>query len=331
MKLARDLRELPRAVWIVFAVTLVNRAGSMALMFLSLYVTIDLRASPGQASLLVGSYGAGAILAGPLAAVAMRTVRPTTVMAVALGVSGALLLVFPIVRGALGLVTLTCIWGATAEACRPASFTWIAEEVGAQHQKLAFAAARLGVNVGMSVGSALGGLLAERSFALVFVVDGATSLGLATSTYGLLWSGNAVAIILLELPLTSTLGGWSPARALATGALLLALGFGSFAAVQGVIGASFAVFVWTLGEMIFAPAAVAYAARAAPAGRRGLYMGIYNSVWTAALMLGPALGVVSLEHLGPARHWVSTALVGALAAALFGGAGRSPSRPMKAV
>jgi predicted MFS family arabinose efflux permease len=45
-----------------------------------------------------------------------------------------------------------------------------------EHRKAAYAVSRLGINLGMSVGPALGGFIAERSFRAIFWVDGATSL-----------------------------------------------------------------------------------------------------------------------------------------------------------
>ena len=41
LKYWKDLRHLPRPVWVVCGSTLVNRAGSMVLTFLVLYLTRD--------------------------------------------------------------------------------------------------------------------------------------------------------------------------------------------------------------------------------------------------------------------------------------------------
>ena len=62
MKAWRDLRELPRGVWVLFATTLVNRAGTMALPFLVLYLTRDLKFTTAQAGIVLGSYGAAAFV-----------------------------------------------------------------------------------------------------------------------------------------------------------------------------------------------------------------------------------------------------------------------------
>ena len=53
----RGLRGLPADVWIVFATTLVNRAGMMALPFLILYLTRYLGISASLAGLALTTYG----------------------------------------------------------------------------------------------------------------------------------------------------------------------------------------------------------------------------------------------------------------------------------
>jgi predicted MFS family arabinose efflux permease len=60
MKAWRDLRELPRGVWVLLATTLVNRAGTMVLPFLILYLTRELHFTDGRAGLVMGLFGAGA-------------------------------------------------------------------------------------------------------------------------------------------------------------------------------------------------------------------------------------------------------------------------------
>ena len=62
LKYWKDLRFLPRPVWLVAASQLVNRAGSMVLSFLVLYLTRDRGFSAEQAGFIIFLYGAGAIV-----------------------------------------------------------------------------------------------------------------------------------------------------------------------------------------------------------------------------------------------------------------------------
>lgn len=62
-----ELRRLPRRLWVLAAATLINRMGTMALPFLSLYVTRGMGLPPATAGQLWALYGATALCAGPLA------------------------------------------------------------------------------------------------------------------------------------------------------------------------------------------------------------------------------------------------------------------------
>src|SRR5260370_4348804 len=63
----RGLRGLPRQVWVLSLATLVNKAGSMVLAFLVLYLTRQLRFSDGAAANVLLLYGAAALVAAPVA------------------------------------------------------------------------------------------------------------------------------------------------------------------------------------------------------------------------------------------------------------------------
>jgi MFS family permease len=91
-------------------------------------------------------------------------------------VSGALLLLFPLARSLPQVVVLTLALSIVAESFRPANLTIFGDLVPPEHRKTAFAVNRLAINLGMSVGPAVGGFLATVSFRLLFLVNGLTSL-----------------------------------------------------------------------------------------------------------------------------------------------------------
>jgi MFS family permease len=63
-----------------------------------------------------------------------------------------------------------------SEAFRPASLAITAELTNDENRKSAFVLVRLAINLGMSVGPAVGGILVTISYPSIFFVDGATSL-----------------------------------------------------------------------------------------------------------------------------------------------------------
>jgi predicted MFS family arabinose efflux permease len=71
---------------------------------------------------------------------------------------------------------MTFAFAVLNESVRPASLSMVSDLVGPAQRKSAFALSRLAANLGMSVGPAIGGILAVYSFRWLFLVDGTTSL-----------------------------------------------------------------------------------------------------------------------------------------------------------
>jgi predicted MFS family arabinose efflux permease len=172
----RGLVGLPQAVWVIFGVTLVNRMGTMVLPFFVIYLTRQIGLTAEQAGLGLVCYGAGAVLTAPLAGRLCDRWKARHVMAAALLLSGATLFVFPFAKGFQSILSITLVWAIVSEAFRPASLAIISEAVQPAQRKAGFALSRLAINLGMSIGPAVGGFLAIYSFTALFIVDGATSL-----------------------------------------------------------------------------------------------------------------------------------------------------------
>ncbi|HST07747.1 MAG TPA: MFS transporter, partial [Gemmatimonadaceae bacterium] len=90
--------------------------------------------------------------------------------------SGTVVLLFPLARTRTAVYAVTLIWSACAELFRPASLAAITHAVSPEQRKPAYALNRLAINLGMSIGPALGGFLAAVSFHAMFVVDAFTTL-----------------------------------------------------------------------------------------------------------------------------------------------------------
>lgn len=426
----RDLKGLPRGVWVLFFATLVNRAGTMALPFLVLYLT-RLGYPASRAGLMLTVYGVSALVTAPLAGRLADRFGSLVVMEASLVSSGLVLFAFPFARGSWVAVAVALL-AVTTESFRPANLSSISELVAPARRKAAFALHRLAVNVGMSIGPALGGLLATVSFPTLFRVDGATSvaaaalltlffrragkrddetagvsgattagadaattdgaagttngiaaagtddagavgpggtvsgatvgresflrrqfgafadprlayfliallplllilfqnesvmalflvrdLGMTEAGYGLMFTINTVLIILLEVPLNSATGHWSHRRALSLGALLFAVGFGSYGLATSAWGVAACVVVWSFGEMIMFPASSAYVAEIAPERKRGEYMGLYTMSFSLAFAVGPWIGTAVYERHGARVVWAGALVCGLLSTALL--------------
>jgi predicted MFS family arabinose efflux permease len=172
----RGLGVMPREVWVLATATIVNKAGSMVLAFLVLYLTRSLGFSVGVAGTVLLLYGAGALVAAPISGFFSDRWGPIRIMRGSLLLSGVLLLVFPLAKSLGHVVVLTLALSLTTEAFRPANLTIFGDLVPPKDRKTAFAVNRLAINLGMSVGPAVGGFLATISFRALFLVNGLTSL-----------------------------------------------------------------------------------------------------------------------------------------------------------
>jgi MFS family permease len=176
MNIWKSLRGLPRDIWVLSLASLINRAGTMVLPFLVLYLTRELDFTATRAGLALGVYGIGSIIISPLAGRLSDVTGPLPIMRASLIGTGILLLAFPLVHSYSGVLAITFAWALVSECFRPATLALVASIVTPEQRKPAYALVRLAINLGMSVGPAAAGFLAAKSFRWIFVVDGATTI-----------------------------------------------------------------------------------------------------------------------------------------------------------
>lgn len=173
-RLRDQVRAMPRQAWILFSAAFVNRLGTFVFPFLTLYLT-DRGQPPTVAGVAVAMYALGAVparLAGGL--VADRLGRRTTI---ALSMAGAATCTLLLWRSDSLAAIYACVLGVglLGDMAQPASKALIADLVDADHRVTAFSLWRIATNAGWAGGLAIGGLLAQRSFDLMFLGDAATS------------------------------------------------------------------------------------------------------------------------------------------------------------
>jgi MFS family permease len=188
--------------WTLFAGTFINRFGAFVLPFLVLYLTRR-GMSEVQAGLALSLYGVGSVTAAFIGGYLADHVGRRTTIVISMWSSAVAMLALSRAESLPVLFALTFVAGLATELYRPASAALIADLTPPGQRVTAFAMYRLAINAGWALGPAVAGLLAERSFTLLFVIDAFTS-----AAFG------AIAFFALPQGLRSSGGGVPRVRAL---------------------------------------------------------------------------------------------------------------------
>ncbi len=182
-RLLRTYREayagLPREVWLLAAATLVNRSGAMVMPFLAIYLTEQRGYEPAQAGRLLALYGVGSILGIWLGGRLTDRLGFLRVQVASLIGTALAFLVLGAVRSGVALGATTLALSIAAEAFRPANSAAVAAFSPPGLRTRAFALYRLALNLGFTIGPAVGGFLARVDYAWLFRADALTCFAAA--------------------------------------------------------------------------------------------------------------------------------------------------------
>ena len=169
------MRELPPWVRWLLVGRFVNALGSMAWVFIPLYLVSDRGLSEGAAGSVAAVWGLG-MIAGNLAGGSVGDrfgLRPTLALASLASAVGCLLV--PLTPTAV-LPVVLALMGALGGVGRPVSFALVTSALPTEHRRQATAWMRAVNNAGTVLGPPLGGLLAVHHFGAIFVIDAVASL-----------------------------------------------------------------------------------------------------------------------------------------------------------
>jgi MFS family permease len=95
----------------------------------------------------------------------------------------------------------------------------------------------------------------------------------------------------------------------------MGVGFGLTALAVSAVSYALSLVVWTVGEIVTAPAVPALVAVLAGNRDQGAYQGILNATWGIGAVLGPVLGTAAFAAWGGRSLWLACGLAGIVAAA----------------
>ncbi len=177
-----QLLKLPREVWVLAIAAFVNRAGTMVLAFMTLWLTERRGFSIQAAGTLMAVYGVASLTVAPMGGRLCDRYGAVRVMLAALVLGGLTFAAIPFVHGVIPLYAIAIAAAVLGEVFRPANMTALAQCAPPDKKRQSFALMRVSINLGMSVGPAIGGYLAAKSpawFDAIFWADGGTTLAAA--------------------------------------------------------------------------------------------------------------------------------------------------------
>lgn len=172
-----SFRGFGPGIWLLTLITFVNRAGTMVVPFLSLYLTKDMGLTLEQVGWIMSCFGAGSIVGSWLGGRLTDRIGFYEVMVGSLLTSGLAFLALQYVRGAVpfGLAVFGLM--VLSDGFRPAMFVAIRQYARPENRTRAVTLIRLAINLGFSLGPAIGGLIITSwGYAGLFWVDGITCL-----------------------------------------------------------------------------------------------------------------------------------------------------------
>jgi len=172
--LSSSLRALPRAAWVLFFGTFVNKVGTFVVPFLTLYLT-QRGHSLAAAGVAIGAYGVGNLVAGAIGGHLADHLGRRWTIVVSMFSGAAAMLLLSQARAYWLIVALTALTGLTGEMYRPAASALLADLVPANLRVTAYSALRASFNAGWAFGPALAGLIAAHGYFWLFAGDAITS------------------------------------------------------------------------------------------------------------------------------------------------------------
>jgi MFS family permease len=127
--------------------------------------------------------------------------------------------------------------------------------------------------------------------------------GISEAGFGTLLALNPLVIVLFQVPVAQLLNRFAHSSLLASGTLLLGFGFALHGWASTPLAYGIPIIIWTVGEMLFFPNALALVTEIAPTSRRARYQGIFYTAWASLRFLGASLGGILLHRWGASVLW----------------------------
>lgn len=169
-------RGLSPAAWMLALTILINRSGSMVLPFMGLYLKEAQEFGLTEIGVILAMFGVGSALGSIIGGVLTDRLGAFRVQFYSLFFGGIGLFLFSFLSGFWVLALAMVVVSTITESLRPANIAAVASYAKPENITRAISLNRMAINLGFSVGPAIGGILAAVNYQYIFWFDGLTCL-----------------------------------------------------------------------------------------------------------------------------------------------------------
>jgi len=172
-----SFKGLSREIWYLSLISLVNRAGTMVIPFLSLYLKKDLEFSDSDIGSILACFGIGSVIGSWLGGKLTDIFGFYKVMVFSLFLTGLNFIALQYIDSFLGLCLGILFTMAIADSFRPAVFVSIKAYSKPENQTRSIGLLRLAINAGMGIGPTVAGfIIVTEGYNILFWIDGITCI-----------------------------------------------------------------------------------------------------------------------------------------------------------
>jgi predicted MFS family arabinose efflux permease len=169
-------KGLSKESWMLALVMLINRSGSMVLPFLGVYMTAHLKFSIENTGIVLSFFGIGSVIGSWLGGFITDRIGEYKVQYLSLLLSAPLFCLIPLFKTEAGVALIILLQSIVSDSFRPANSVAITKYAKPENITRAFSLNRMAVNLGFSIGPALGGILSAISYDFLFYSNALAAL-----------------------------------------------------------------------------------------------------------------------------------------------------------
>ena len=160
-------------------------------------------------------------------------------------------------------------------------------------------------------------LYCHGQFLMTFPILLKDTVGVSSSTVGLLYSLYALTNMLVQYPMGRRLREADRMKVMAAASTFMGVGLSGAAFAPRGAATALCVALVAVGTALLQPFSVTVVSHLAPVRLRGRYMGAWTLVWTTGIALGPIFGGLAMDRLGGRGAYSLTLVAGLAGAALY--------------